>query len=166
MKAGEGSDDASKIVGEDGADEEFIITESCSAEDGAFDEIVGVLEEVAISDEFQKLLQGFCQEHCHHFEDTEENKLIYTEIFKNYADTIEGFLDQKITDAIPEFKMEVFIEQLVERGEDAIDSEMFDLLSSLADFDIFKQQMLAAKKSMSGDAKSGLDLSISGYAAR
>merc|ERR1712216_1037269 len=137
-----------------------------TAEDGAFDEIVGVLEEGAISDEFQKLLQGFCKEHCQHFEDTEENKLIYTEVFKNYADTIEGFLDQKITAAIPEFKMEKFVEELVDRGEDAIDSEMFDLLASLADFDIFKQQMLSVKKSASGDAKSELDLAISGYAAR
>merc|ERR1711972_535866 len=150
----------------DDAEDEFIITEAGSAEDGAFDETVGALEQVAISDEFQALLRSFSEEHCHHFEDTEENKLIYTDIFKKYSESIESFLDEKLKEAIPGFEMEKFLEELVKRGEDAIDSEMFDLLASLGDFDVFKQQMLAAKLGASVDDGSRLDLGIRGTAAR
>ena len=36
-------------------------------------------------DEFQKLTHGFMAKHCEHFEDTPENKLVYTSIFSQYV---------------------------------------------------------------------------------
>jgi ADP-ribosylation factor 2-binding protein len=36
-------------------------------------------------EQFQTMVNSFMEEHVHHFEDTEENKLIYTEIFKEYV---------------------------------------------------------------------------------
>ncbi len=46
-----------------------------------FDSIVGQLEDIAVSAEFQEIMQDFCKEHCHIFDDGEENKLEYTDIF-------------------------------------------------------------------------------------
>lgn len=34
---------------------------------------------------FQSMMQDFMEKHYHHFEDVEENKLIYTDIFKEYV---------------------------------------------------------------------------------
>ena len=36
----------------------------------------------------------FCNDHCMHFEATEENKLIYTDIFKKYHEIIETYIFQ------------------------------------------------------------------------
>lgn len=55
-----------------------------------------------------------------HFEATEENKLIYTDIFKKYHDTIESYINQKLTEAIQGFNMEKFLE-MVEQRKDEID---------------------------------------------
>lgn len=38
-----------------------------------------------VDEKFQKLLNGFMDEHYHHFEDEEENKFIYTDIFNLYV---------------------------------------------------------------------------------
>lgn len=142
----------------DAAEAEFVIEKS-SKEDEQFDCTVGILQEIAISESFQSLLNEFCAAQCHHFEDTEENKLVYTDIFKQYSDLIEGYLGEALKERIPGFEMESFLEELTKRGEDAIDPEMLDLLVSLADFEAFKAQMLATK---SGHK---LDLSIAGVAS-
>jgi ADP-ribosylation factor 2-binding protein len=55
---------------------------------------VGRLQEVLLDEKFEHLQRRFCQEHCMHFEATEENKLIYTDIFKNYQETIETYINQ------------------------------------------------------------------------
>mmetsp|Transcript_81521 Transcript_81521/g.242984 ORF Transcript_81521/g.242984 Transcript_81521/m.242984 type:complete len:221 (+) Transcript_81521:68-730(+) len=126
-------------------DEDFVIEQRGSEEETAFDSTVCALQDLVMSDEFQDLLQGFSKEHCGQFEDTDENKLVYTEIFKKYSDLIEGYLEKKLKEAVPGFEMAKFLEELTKRGEDELDNSMFDLLASLGDFDTFKQQMLSAK---------------------
>ena len=54
---------------------------SHTTEDDLFDQTVGAMEEIAISEAFQDLLNKFGEDHCFVFEDTEENKLEYTAIF-------------------------------------------------------------------------------------
>ena len=61
-------------------------------EDNEFDRIVGALQEILLDDNFERLQKKFCNEFCMHFEATEENKLIYTDIFKKYHDTIEAYI--------------------------------------------------------------------------
>lgn len=126
------------------AETEFVIEGTSSAEDGAFDRSVEALQEITISEEFQGVLKQFCIENCHHFEDTDENKLIYTDLFKSYSELIEGHLEEKMKATIKGFSMEAFLEELQKRGEEEIDHAVFDLLLSLGDFDSFKQQMLAS----------------------
>lgn len=43
-----------------------------------------------ISEEgFSAVQRTFLEKHCHHFEDSEENKFIYTDIFKQYVSSFE-----------------------------------------------------------------------------
>jgi hypothetical protein len=51
-------------------------------EDDLFDTTIGALQDIAISDEFQDIMNNFCAENCDIFEDTEENKLEYMELFQ------------------------------------------------------------------------------------
>jgi hypothetical protein len=81
------------------------------AEDDMFDAIVGRLEDImmgeraplhfdrcadmtmrtrsafAADEDFQKLQSDFVRKHCVHFDDSEENKLIYIDIFNEYVTT-------------------------------------------------------------------------------
>eukprot|EP00928_Gymnodinium_smaydae_P097531 TRINITY_DN8855_c0_g1_i1.p1 TRINITY_DN8855_c0_g1~~TRINITY_DN8855_c0_g1_i1.p1 ORF type:complete len:228 (+),score=68.49 TRINITY_DN8855_c0_g1_i1:60-743(+) len=130
----------------DACEREFAIEGTSSAADADFDRKVGALQEVVTSSVFEKTLNDFCAQNCHVFEDTEENKLVYTEIFTKYTELIEGFLENALKQQLPGFDMQAFLEELVQRGEEEIDSAVFDLLLSLADFESFKQTMLACKQ--------------------
>ena len=44
-----------------------------------------------------------------HFDATEENKLIYTSIFKEYQGSIENFLTKALTEAVENFSMQEFM---------------------------------------------------------
>jgi hypothetical protein len=75
------------IIDGDGLDEEEdfeIAAEGQNNEDNEFDKIVGTLQEILLDEKFEQLQKKFCQQNCMHFEATEENKLIYTDIFKKY----------------------------------------------------------------------------------
>ena len=48
-----------------------------------FDETIGCIEDIVIEKQFQDLQESFLEKHYHHFEiGTEENKLIYMELFQ------------------------------------------------------------------------------------
>mmetsp|Transcript_15452 Transcript_15452/g.34035 ORF Transcript_15452/g.34035 Transcript_15452/m.34035 type:complete len:223 (+) Transcript_15452:119-787(+) len=123
---------------------DFVFEQGGSDEDTAFDQSVGALQEIVMGEEFEAMLRGFCLEHCHHFEDNEENKLIYTELFQKYSELIEGHLDKQLRALIPGFEMSTFLSELTRRGEGEVDGPVFELLLSLGDFDSFKQTMLAS----------------------
>ena len=80
---------------EDENDEEFEI--SCLSpdkEDEFFDLAVGALQETVIDPAFTHLQNKFMDEFCGKFEEKEENKLIYNEIFKAYIQTIEMTIEK------------------------------------------------------------------------
>lgn len=56
-----------------------------SRSDAQFDETVGHIEDIIVSQEFEDLQNEFMEKHYHEFEDVEENKLVYTTIFKEYV---------------------------------------------------------------------------------
>ena len=94
---------------------------------------------------FESIKRKFCEEHCGIFDDKDENKIEYTEIFQRYTSLIESTLDQKLTEKVPNFSMKRFETMLLSR-QDEMDTEIFDLLLSLSDFDEFKEVMLSYKK--------------------
>ena len=91
-------------------DEEFTFTgNSHTAEDDKFDEVVGTLQEILIDPKFEKLQKQFFDKHCLQFEATEENKLVYTSIFKQYQNEIEKFITQRLSEEIADFNVETFM---------------------------------------------------------
>lgn len=61
-------------------------------EDDYFDQVVGCIQEILLDEEFERMQKAFSTEHCMQFEATEENKLVYTSVFKEYTNTIEAYL--------------------------------------------------------------------------
>ena len=89
---------------------------------------------------------------CLIFEDKQENKIEYMQIFNNYQQVIEKYiLDvniclslQKLTQYVPNFSMGTFATLLATRT-DQIDENLLEMINSFTDFQIFKQIMLEYK---------------------
>ena len=115
-------------------------------------------------DDFQHLQQSFFDQHCSEFDDSDENKLIYTEIHHSYVETIERFLEMKLRQLIDDFNMVAFIAEVEQRWRAAesssmsdeekmalgLDCEVFEMLHSFGDFLCFKEMMLDHKRSKLG----------------
>ena len=94
-------------------DVSFVSMGGENEEDDTFDMIVGALEDIMMDKEFQDLQSDFAAQHCAHFEATDENKLIYTEIFSKYTELIEGYLERRLQQDIASFSMPQFMEMLM-----------------------------------------------------
>lgn len=62
-------------------------------EDDEFDNIVGTLQEIVLDEKFEKLQTNFFRENCEIFDEEEENKMIYLDIFKKYQAIIEDSIN-------------------------------------------------------------------------
>lgn len=62
----------------------------------------------------------FLSEYCSHFEKNEDNKLIYTEIFQKYQDTIEKLIMDELKLRVPDFSITEF-GQMLETRKDQVD---------------------------------------------
>ena len=111
-------------------------------EPNPLDVAIGALEDAMVDESLELLRTGFLREHCHHFEATEENKLVYMQLFQQYQTLVESELESRLRAAVPGFNMSDFLEALGTR-EDLLDSDMFDLLLSFSEFSEFKELMLA-----------------------
>ncbi|GMI46841.1 hypothetical protein TrCOL_g11935 [Triparma columacea] len=92
---------------------------------------------------------SFCSRHCSVFDDTEESKLIYTDIFSQYTELIEGYIISRLTSEVPGFTMDEFGAMLGNR-QDEITGDVFDMLMSFTDFEEFKSLMLSYKPGAGG----------------
>ena len=129
-------------VGDEYGEEEFEISASNQdAGDDKFDQYVGALQDILLDEEFETMTKSFCVKYCMEFEATEENKLQYTSIFKEYQDTIEGYLMTRLAKEVPDFSMDYFSNELKNR-KDEIDEQIMDLLLSFSDFAQFKEMMI------------------------
>ncbi|TGZ70319.1 hypothetical protein CRM22_003276 [Opisthorchis felineus] len=110
-----------------------------------FDEVIGYLEDIIMSNEFQEIQEQFLENNCYAFEDSDENKLCYTSIHDEYVDTVEKFLEEQLRCQIPSFNMEDFLNRMSENKGD-LDGEIFEMLYTFTDFVSFKEMMLDYKK--------------------
>jgi ADP-ribosylation factor-like protein 2-binding protein len=125
-------------------EEDIVIGDGGSREDQRWDSIVGVLESILMDESFSDAQEEYCVQHCHHFDDSDENKLVYTSIYKNYTDMIESRIESELTMAIEGFTMAELSSMLEERkGE--ICGDIWDMLMTIGDFAEFKNLMLAYK---------------------
>lgn len=70
-------------------------------------------------------------------QDSDENKLIYTELFEQYVSLVEQTIDTEMQEAVPDFSMQEF-SALLSKHEEQLSADVFDLLLSLGDFELFK----------------------------
>ncbi|XP_032237528.2 ADP-ribosylation factor-like protein 2-binding protein [Nematostella vectensis] len=138
-------------------EENLAVGRSSSRSDKKFDTTVGHLEDIIMEESFQTIVKNFMEEHYQHFEDTEENKLIYTDIFKEYVNKIEKYIDEQLHRRMQSFNMEEFMKNLQRRPEQ-IDGDIYDILISFTDFLAFKQTMLDYKAEKEGTAIDFSDL--------
>lgn len=81
-------------------------------DDGYFARIIGCIEDIIMDEEFVKLHSDFMDNYWHEFDDDDENKLIYTHIFRQYNEIIEKFIEKQLTEKLPEFSMVEFEKEL------------------------------------------------------
>ncbi len=86
-----------------------------------------------MDEQFSAMQKAFFNKHCMQFEASEENKLVYTSIFKAYQAEIEKHLLARLAAEIEDFSLETFMEQLKTR-KDEIDEPLMDLLLSFSEF--------------------------------
>lgn len=65
-------------------------------DDFKFDTFIERLQEIVIEDEFENMQESFFTKYCNEFEDSEENKLIYMDIFKKYTKLTESYIEEVI----------------------------------------------------------------------
>eukprot|EP00823_Brevimastigomonas_motovehiculus_P002797 TRINITY_DN1669_c0_g1_i1.p1 TRINITY_DN1669_c0_g1~~TRINITY_DN1669_c0_g1_i1.p1 ORF type:complete len:250 (-),score=69.52 TRINITY_DN1669_c0_g1_i1:409-1086(-) len=135
------------------SEEILAIGDGGSESDKQFDTIVGVLEELLMEPILQETQRHFMDRYVDQFEDTQENKLIYTDIFREYVDLVEKTIETYIQKKIPTFTLQNFSTELAKRSSDEIAGDVFDVLASLGEFTAFKELMLARKRELS----SGVD---------
>lgn len=112
---------------EDGEDLNLVDTGAGqSAEDNKFDAIVGALEDMLVSPEFEEVQSNFAQANCDVFDEGGENKLVYTEIFERYSNLLEEAITAHLSTAVEGFDLMEFIGMLNARKE-ALDGEVFDM---------------------------------------
>ncbi|KDO25170.1 hypothetical protein SPRG_09444 [Saprolegnia parasitica CBS 223.65] len=115
-----------------------------SYEENKLDEAMGVIQDVLIDPSFVQMQNDFCETHCDCFDDASENKLIYMDLFREYTNLIENFLEARLKEAIDDFSMDALC-SMIQEHEDEMTGDVIDVLMSCADFDEFKSLMLSFK---------------------
>jgi len=116
----------------------------CESEDKSikrFDEIMGTIEEIIMSDTFQELQYNFMEKYYKEFDDTEENKFVYTDIFKEYSGIVENCLESELVRRIPDFSMPKFSKSLQAHKKEITD-DIFDMFLTFTDFMAFKEMFV------------------------
>ncbi|RLN97329.1 hypothetical protein BBJ28_00003420 [Nothophytophthora sp. Chile5] len=114
-------------------DEEIFSTDvgEENTEEAKFDEMIGVLQDILIDPQFVDLQSDFCRSNCEIFENVAENKLIYTDIFRQYTTLIGAWLAPS-EEALADY--------------DEIPLDVIDVLLSCSDFEEFKSLMISFKQ--------------------
>ncbi|KNC97624.1 uncharacterized protein SPPG_07092 [Spizellomyces punctatus DAOM BR117] len=130
-------------------EEDMVLASETNAQDATFDSIVGELEDMLMDPYFISLQESLLSENCHHFTDDEENKLVYMDVFQQYVSKLEQFIEKRLKSRLPGFSMADFMGMIKNRPEQ-LDGDVFDVLSSLADFNAFKDLILSYKNEQQG----------------
>lgn len=118
--------------------------QSNNEEDSSIDDCLAALEDIVFSQEFSELQDNFFGKYCSIFEDTEENLLVYTEIFNEYGRVLDEYLSKRLKDKLPNFNLSEFAAWLLTH-EDEIAGDIVELIHSTTDFLHFKASMLEHK---------------------
>ncbi|XP_015920861.1 ADP-ribosylation factor-like protein 2-binding protein [Parasteatoda tepidariorum] len=114
-----------------------------------FDVIIGHIEDIIIDPEFVNLQNDFMNRHYEIFEECEENKLEYMDIFNSYTELIEKHIETSLLRRMPEFSMKDFLKDIAKRHSE-LEGDVFDILVSFTDFISFKEMFLDYKAAKTG----------------
>ncbi|KAJ8303114.1 hypothetical protein KUTeg_019510 [Tegillarca granosa] len=109
-------------------------------------------------EDFQSTQNEFLEKYYQEFDDSEENKFIYTDIHREYINLIEKYLENELTKRMPGFSMDEFTKLVLERKNE-LEGEIFEMLLTFSDFLAFKEMFLdykAEKEGRTVDLSSGL----------
>ena len=120
-------------------DDEEIFAEG--GEVSEFDRAVGILEEIVMSNRFREVQDAFFMKYRPEFDDSEENKIHYTEIHTNFAELMEEHVTSELE--VNNINLSDFLRQVHEQDPDTLCGDMWDLLFSLTDFSAFKELILS-----------------------
>ncbi|CAF2047029.1 unnamed protein product [Rotaria magnacalcarata] len=137
-------------------DETFVSHKSQDPEVEKFDRTIGLIEDMIMDEEFRSIQETFLIKYAHAFDpELDENKLIYTDIHKEYLIIFENFIINKIKHSQSDFNLDQFVKQL-EAHQNEVEEEIFEFLLTLTDFLTFKQWMLDYRRSPALDINSCL----------
>lgn len=92
-----------------------------NTEDSKFDEMIGVLQDILIDPDFVGMQSEFCRNNCEIFDNVSENKLIYMDIFQQYTDLMETFIERRLHEKLESFSMADLCNQIQEHeGKEAM----------------------------------------------
>jgi len=104
--------------------------------DWIFDFVLQFLE----SEKFDASVMDFVDEKCDVFDDEDENKLIYTEIHREFCDHVEALIDSNLGEV--GITTEMFVDSCEKaRNSRDINSTVFERLVAMDDFQTFKKIM-------------------------
>ena len=128
-------------------------------DDYKFDCFIEKLQEIVIEDQFEKMQNDFLEKYYKEFEDKNENKLIYTQIFKEYTALTEKYIETNLIKRLPKYNIDDFY-KLLEKRKKQIDEQLLDTLLSFTDFQTFKEMMLdyKARKNHKQDLFIGINI--------
>uniref|UniRef100_A0A8D8QIS9 ADP-ribosylation factor-like protein 2-binding protein n=2 Tax=Cacopsylla melanoneura TaxID=428564 RepID=A0A8D8QIS9_9HEMI len=132
-------DEMMSLSPSEGCDEVFTL--SNTEPDELFHLIIGCIEDILIDPEFSDLQTKFLEKYWMEFDDVEENKFIYMDIFQEYTQSIETHLEHKLMERIPNFDIHQFINELLSKRNE-LNGEVFEMLFTLTDFNEFKDMFL------------------------
>lgn len=85
---------------------------SSEALEKRFTETIGCIEDTLMDEKFLELRSHFMEKYWSEFEESEENKLVYTEIFRMYQETVEKYIEEQIRKNVQGFDMCEFEQEL------------------------------------------------------
>ncbi|NWW26345.1 AR2BP protein, partial [Falcunculus frontatus] len=100
-------------------------------------------------DDFYLIQRSFLEKYYQEFDDSEENKLIYTDIFKEYISSVGKYIEEKLPDQFHGFDMVAFTVSL-QQHKDEMSGEIFDMLLTFTDFVAFKEMFLQYRAEKEG----------------
>jgi len=138
----DGDDDE---LGDDIAAGEEVLAASESTGSDEFALIMAELENMMMDESFNSKVDAFTEQHCDEFEDSEENKLVYTSLFSEYTKLLEAHIEETLGAALKGFDMQKFCASLSERSDAKELPLALEMLSAYGDFEAFKAMMLSCK---------------------
>jgi ADP-ribosylation factor 2-binding protein len=114
------------------------------------EEIFTVIADLITQDDFAKSQMEYFEKNKDKFEDTEENKLEYTNIYTEYVYILEQIIEANLKEKYSDEQIELFYTTFKDNLSqyEKINPEVVDTLFGFIDFEKFKKSILLHKNAL------------------